>query len=137
MPIDPAKVIGAPLHAGTAHWDQDDVILYHLGIGAGVPATDDNELSYTYEARLKVLPSFAVLPAFSTIAGALMIDGVQVNPMLILHGEQSVTIHNPIPTSAKVTNSGKVTAVYDKGEGKGAVIVAEVESQDENGTPLF
>lgn len=136
MPIDPDKVVGASLDGGEHRWGPDDVILYHLGIGAGVPATDENELTYTYEQKLKVLPSFGVLPAFGTIAGALMIDGVQVNPMMILHGEQKVTVHAPIPTSGKVTNAGKVTGVYDKGD-KGAVIVAEIESKDESGQALF
>jgi acyl dehydratase len=137
MPIDPDKVVGAPLQGAPYRWDADDVILYHLGVGAGVPPTDDNELSYTYEAKLKVLPSFAVLPAFPAIMGAVMADGVSVNPMLILHGEQSITLDGPLPTSGSVTSSGKVVAVYDKGEGKGAVLVAEIESFDDGGNRLF
>jgi hypothetical protein len=46
------------------------VILYHLGLGAGVPATDAKELEYTYEKNLKVLPSFAVIPAFGSMGGS-------------------------------------------------------------------
>ena len=46
-----------------ASYTKDQVILYHLGLGAGVPATDPKELEYTYEKNLKVLPSFAVVPA--------------------------------------------------------------------------
>jgi acyl dehydratase len=137
MPIEPDKLLGAPLHAGSARWEPDDVILYHLGVGAGNPPTDDNELSYTYEARLKVLPSFAVIPVFGAIAGVIMLDGIRVNPMMILHGEQAVTLHAPLPTAGKITNSGSVTGVYDKGEGKGAVVVAEIHSADESGAPLF
>lgn len=134
MPIEPDKVLGADLGGGVATWGPDDVILYHLGIGAGVPATDPNELAYTYEAQLKVLPSFGVLSVFGTIAGLVMLDGMSINPMMVLHGEQKITIHKPLPTQAKVTNSGKVTEVWDKG--KGALVAAETETRDESGDLL-
>src|SRR4051794_23902977 len=59
MPIEVDKVIGAQIPGAVAEWDEDSVILYHLGVGAGVPATDPAELQYTYESSpLKVLPSF-------------------------------------------------------------------------------
>ena len=33
MPIDPSKALGAELGEGQYSWTQDDVILYHVGIG--------------------------------------------------------------------------------------------------------
>ena len=72
MPIDPSKALGAELGEGQYTWTQDDVILYHLGIGAGVPATDESELAYTYEKKLKVLPSFGVIPVFGAMGGCLL-----------------------------------------------------------------
>ena len=54
MPIDRERVLGAELPAGAASWGADDVILYHLGLGAGAAPTDPNELAYTYERDLKV-----------------------------------------------------------------------------------
>ena len=59
MPIDVDKARGATLPDASFAWDADSVILYHLGVGAGVPPTDPNELAYVYEGKLKVLPSFA------------------------------------------------------------------------------
>ena len=39
VPIDPSKALGASISGGSARWDKDKVILYHLGVGAGVPQT--------------------------------------------------------------------------------------------------
>src|SRR5512134_997521 len=61
MPIDREKALAHVFPAGEGAYTRDDVILYHLGIGAGNPATDPNELAYTYEKVLKVLPTFAVV----------------------------------------------------------------------------
>src|SRR3954463_1901949 len=134
MPIDRDKVVGAELAGGTATWEPDDVILYHLGLGAGGPATDPNALADTYQTQLKVLPSFGVVPVFGTLAGMVILDGVSVNPMMILHGEQAITIHRPLPTSAKVESRGRSVDVFDKG--KGGLVVAETEPRDDNGELL-
>jgi hypothetical protein len=68
MPIEPQKALAAKFAPSTSSYEQDDVILYHLGVGAGVPATDANELEYSYEKSLEVLPSFAVVPVLSNAA---------------------------------------------------------------------
>ena len=135
MPIDVEKVVGAELPGAVATWDADDVILYHLGIGAGVPPTDERELDYTYEARLKVLPSFGVVPVFGALAALVGLEGLSFNPMMLLHGEQEIELGGPIPTQAKVDNSARVSAVYDKG--KGALVVVEARTDDESGRTLF
>lgn len=135
MPIDVEKVLGAELPGAAMAWDADDVILYHLGVGAGVPPNADGELEYTYEARLKVLPSFGVLPVFSALGGLGGVEGLSFNPMMLLHGEQEIEVFAPIPTHAKVDNAAKVTGIYDKG--KGALLVIDATTTDESGNRLF
>lgn len=135
MPIDVEKVVGAELPEASSSWDADDVILYHLGLGAGVPQTDANELAYTYEKELKVLPSFAVIPAFGAMVGFGALEGFDINYAMLLHGEQEVEIHKPIPTAAKVTTSARISDVFDKG--KGALVITEATTADESGEPLF
>jgi acyl dehydratase len=136
MPIDREKALGAALAPVDAAWGPDQVILYHLGVGAGVGrATDPKELEYTYEKQLKVLPSFAVIPVFSALLQVTRVPGIEINPMMVLHGDQDVVLHRPIPPRAAITTTGKVVGVYDKG--KAALIVLEVESREQGGEPLF
>jgi acyl dehydratase len=136
MPVDPKKAMTANLPKTKSSWDVDDVILYHLGVGAGVgKATDPKELEYTYEQNLKVLPSFAVIPVFGALGSLGGIPGIEINFALVLHGEQDVEIHRPIPVSAEIESQGRVAGIYDKG--KAALIVLEVASRLANGTPLF
>lgn len=134
MPIELDKALGHALPAVEASWNADDIILYHLGVGAGVPPTDKNELQYTYENGLKVLPSFGVIPVFSAITNMSGVPGLTFNPMMVLHGEQDLTIHKKIPTKATITSVAKVANIWDKG--KAAVLELEVESK-EGDEPLF
>jgi acyl dehydratase len=135
MPIDPSKARGARLPDGETFYTRDQVILYHLGIGAGNPATDPGELEYTYEKNLKVLPSFAVIPAFGSMGGIANIPGMQFNFAMLLHGEQEVILHKPLPPAQKLTTSGHIPEIYDKG--KAALVILESTAKDESGEPLF
>jgi acyl dehydratase len=136
VPIDPSKALGAPIQGGSFRWDRDRVILYHLGIGAGDPPTDPNELAYTYERNLKVLPSFGVIPAFGSLGGVGQVPGLQFNPALLLHGEQDLEIRKPIPVEGEVETNGKVAGIYDKG--KAALVVLETETKLKGeAEPLF
>jgi acyl dehydratase len=129
MPIDPALALAAEIEPFTSSWDADDVILYHLGIGAGLnKPTDPAELAYTYEQRLNVLPTFGVVPAFPVLVNAVMgqIPGLAVNIARVLHGEQDLEIHRPLPTNATAQHRARISSLYDKG--KAAVITLEVTS---------
>jgi acyl dehydratase len=136
MPIDLEKARGAKLASTTGEWGADQVILYHLGIGAGVgKPTDAKELTYTYEKDLKVLPSYGVIPVFGAVGGMAGVPGIQINFALVLHGEQDIEIHRPIPVRAKIESQGRIAGIYDKG--KAALVVVEVETKEQGGAPLF
>ncbi|MEV4739764.1 MaoC/PaaZ C-terminal domain-containing protein [Streptomyces sp. NPDC049555] len=136
MPIDPAQALAAAPRTATLAWDHKDVLLYHLGIGAGTPATDPRELRYTLESRLHVLPSFATVAGGGrAVAGGLDWPGVDVDLAAVLHGGQTVTVHRPLPVRAqRATQTARVRAVHDKG--KAAVIVLSSDVADETG-PLW
>ena len=137
MPIDPKQATGGKLPANEASWDRDSVILYHLGVGAGMEKpTDPKELEYTYEKNLKVLPSFAVVPVFGSLMNMFKVPGIDINVALILHGEQAIQIHKPIPVASEVVSEGRVEGLYDKG--KAALIVLAVDTKEKStGDKLF
>ena len=136
MPIDVEAALGSSLPSRQFAWDEDRVILYHLGLGAGAPPTDPLELSYTYEGNLSVLPSFGAVAAYSAMAATSMARGVDINWALVLHGEQDLEIRQPIPRSGEVTSRPHIAHIYDKG--RAALMVVEVTSTDQKtGEVLF
>jgi acyl dehydratase len=60
-----------------------------------------------------------------------------VNLAGVLHGEQEIIFHNPIPPEGTLTTEGKITHIYDKGKAKGALVKAESETLHSNGEKLF
>ncbi|MGW1598084.1 MaoC/PaaZ C-terminal domain-containing protein [Streptomyces sp. NPDC002343] len=136
MPIDATQALAAGPRAGEITWDHKDVQLYHLGIGAGRPATDPDELRYTLESRLHVLPSFATVAGNGSpgVISGLSMPGIDVDLARVLHGGQSIEVHRPIPVRGTATATGRIAAVYDKGTA--AVLVMRTEAADADG-PLW
>ncbi|WP_432137712.1 MULTISPECIES: MaoC/PaaZ C-terminal domain-containing protein [unclassified Streptomyces] len=142
MPIDAAKALAAEPRTVDISWTAKDVLLYHLGIGAGAdpdresPATDPGELRYTLEYRLRVLPSFATVAGAGApgVISGLSMPGVEADLAQVLHGGQSLTLHRPIPVEGTATATHRVAAVYDKG--KAAVLVLRTDVTDADG-PLW
>ena len=122
-------LVGMTFPAVDVEWSDKDTMLYALGVGAR-PA---DGLDFIYEGRgPKVLPTYAVIPGGRGLAG--LMSGVEMKLEMLLHGEQSVELLRPLPSSAKIKVTGRVSEVWDKG--KAAVIGVESTGSDEKG-PLF
>lgn len=135
MPIDVERALSAEPSRTRISWGHKDVQLYHLGLGAGVPATGARELRYTLESALHVLPSFATVAGGGMgVVGGLSAPGIDVDLAAVLHGAQHVETHRPVPVEGSATQTSSVAAVHDKG--KAAVIVLRSEAADEDG-PLW
>lgn len=119
---------------GYYEYDADKIILYNLGVGAGI-----DKLDYVYENRenFQPVPTFGVIPYFSVPSGFLQEVVPNFNPMKLLHGEQYLEILQwPIPEAAKLETNANVLDVVDKG--KAAVVTTEFTSTDmETGKPVF
>ena len=107
-----------------------DVVLYALGVGAGF-----DELEYCYENQLKVVPSFSIGSVFEFLANAAINSGANLSR--VLHGEQDILFHNPIPPEGSLTTEGAITRMYDRGPDRGALVVAEADTYHSNGEKLF
>jgi 3-hydroxyacyl-CoA dehydrogenase/3a,7a,12a-trihydroxy-5b-cholest-24-enoyl-CoA hydratase len=135
MPIDVAKAAGTKLPELPFEYDQKTVILYALGVGAG---EDPGDLKFCYENApgLFVLPTFGVVPPFPALMSIFGVEGLEINPMMILHGEQYLEIRKqPDPAGGKLTTRPKVANIYDKG--KMALIELEAETVDESGDVVY
>lgn len=138
MSIDVNKVLGQELDAMPFDWKERDIILYALGLGVGVgeEATSESVLRYTFENQLSAIPTFGVVPAFPALTGVLSVPGFDINPMMILHGEQlTEVLCDEVPTRAETLTSAKVTGIFDKG--KGALVTLEAITKTKGGKDLF
>lgn len=123
MPIDPTAV-GAVGKSVRRSWKSKDALLYALGVGAGV-----DELAFTTE-NTRDLPQ-RVLPTFAVIlgGGGVPFDRVgSFNPALMLHGAQKIELFGEIPPDGEIESTGRIGAIWDKGEGKAAVVELVSES---------
>ncbi|MFR9731164.1 MaoC/PaaZ C-terminal domain-containing protein [Saccharopolyspora sp. MS10] len=137
MPIDPDLALGAVVADQDVAWTSDDVLLYHLALGAGNPPEDPGELRYATEQDLRVLPSFAVVAPNLRASGPpprLCFPGVDLDLAKVLHGSQEVTAHRPLPPAGRARATTRIVEVRDKGES--AVLVQETALVDESGAPL-
>jgi len=52
----------------------------------------------------------------------------------ILHGEQSIIIHKPLPSEGVFIGENRITHLFDKGEGKGAIALVKRSIRGKDGT---
>jgi acyl dehydratase len=130
MAINPDAVgsKGDPIEVS---WDSKDCLLYAVGIGAGT-----DELAFTSENTAgidqRVFPTFPVVIGWGK--GSAMGEVGEFNPALLVHGQQSVTVHQPIPVEGTATLQSEITAIYDKGK---AALVVSVTRATLGGEPLY
>lgn len=110
-------------------WNSKDAMLYALGVGAR-PYED---LDFLFEGKgPKVLPTFGVIGGMAGMGVMGQIEGI--NPVMILHGSESIELHRELPPDAKVTLQGELAEIWDKGSA--AVIGVQTTATDDKG-PLF
>jgi acyl dehydratase len=122
MTIDPQRLLALELSDHEFEWRQRDCQLYALATGFGQDPVDERELRYVLEGT-----GFAVSP---TAAITLYYDDrwmreSGVNLAMSLHGEQRNVFHRPIPAAGRARVSSRITGIYDKGPGRGLLVVCE------------
>jgi acyl dehydratase len=128
MAIDVRTLKSWPFEPLAQAFTERDTMLYALGVGVGHDPMDRDALRYVYEDGLQALPTMAVVlgyPGFWAKDPATGIDWVK-----LLHGEQSLELHAPLPAAGTVVGHTRVTAIVDKGAGKGALMYSERDIVD-------
>jgi len=134
MTLDYATVKDWRFDEVRQRYDQKDTMLYALGIGLGQDPEDTRQLRYVYEEGLQAFPTMGVVlayPGFWVRDPRTGIDWVKV-----VHGEQRLTVHAPLPASGMVISRTRNTHVIDKGADKGAIIINERTLHGEDGACL-
>jgi acyl dehydratase len=104
-------------------YDERDTMLYALGVGYGFDPMDGRQLRFVYEDGLIASPSMASILGYP---GLWMSDpGTGIDWVRTVHAEQAMTLHGPLPVAGTVVGRTRVTAVVDKGPGKGALVYQE------------
>ena len=132
MPVDPSAVgtVSGPFEQS---WNSTDCLLYALAVGAG-----PDEPAYTTEhsegVPQQVLPTMAVVLDTDVLETMKPVGDFDVSQ--VLHGEQRVQLHRPIPVAGRVRTEVEIVGLYDKGTG--ALVVNRSVSRDAvTGEPLF
>jgi len=128
------SLVGVPGEPAERSWDSKDALLYAVGVGAGL-GDPLQELEFTTEnsegIEQQVLPTYAVLIAQGRTSGQLG----DFDRAMVVHAEQAVELHRPLPVAGTVRTTSTVTGIYDKGSG--ALVVTENVAVDAaSGEPL-
>lgn len=135
--IDVDEALGHEFEPTKSSYDERDLALYALGVGAGSDPCDDKDLQLVYEMHgkgFKALPSYAVIPAVNQVIGMAKegksAPGFHFGIDRLLHGEQYTELVRPLKPHATLTHKSKVKSILDKG--KNALITYETKSYDED-----
>ncbi|PCJ70302.1 MAG: 3-alpha,7-alpha,12-alpha-trihydroxy-5-beta-cholest-24-enoyl-CoA hydratase [Rhodobiaceae bacterium] len=103
-----------------------ETMLYALGVGFGNDPLDAKELPFVYEKDLVTIPTMSSVIAWG--AGNMAKSGI--NYAMVVHGEQKLTMHKPLPVGTTIVVDSKVIGAWDKGADKGALIASETNIRD-------
>ena len=131
MTIDYDTLLNWPFPEIEQTYTEKDSILYALGVGLGNDPLDERQLRYVFEE-----PELIALPTMAAVLGTpgfwLREASTGVTWETLLHGEQGIELHRPLPSAATVVAQTRVTDILDKGEGRGALIYTERHIQNRN-----
>ncbi|QXW18275.1 MaoC family dehydratase N-terminal domain-containing protein [Comamonas aquatica] len=136
MALDYAQLKSAELLLTRQVLRPDDCIVYALGVGAGLdsPTNLGDETRFLYEERLEALPSQACVMAYP---GFWMRDEAYgLDWRRIVNAELRIALGRRLPTVGELTSRTTVSAIQDKGQGRGALVLTERSVRDASGEEL-
>lgn len=136
---DLSKAIGHKFPAYEYKVTNNDVILYSLGIGFQADPMNKSHYNFTYEngEEFQAFPTMGVVIAHRASLGDLSVPGMPTfNPMMLLHGEESLEVHKPIEPDMVLAVQETLVDLQDKT--KATVMVIQTDAVDkESGDLIF
>jgi acyl dehydratase len=126
VPIDYAKLMAMRIPEAEQTYTERDTMLYALATGMGADPMDRRELAFVLERELKVIPTMVTVLAWND--AWLYETGVDMTKLV--HGEQRITLHRPLPPAATVLARTRILDVFDKGHDRGAIMLFEMTIRD-------
>ncbi|EGD72855.1 hydroxysteroid dehydrogenase 4 [Salpingoeca rosetta] len=131
--IEAMKAAPAPSSSSSSPSSSRDEPVDVVRLGCD-PVERPSDLAYTYESadNFAAFPTFAVIPAQLSMGSTILdMDGFRFHPMMLLHGEQHIAFHKPMPTEGTVTSTARMLDIVDKGSG--ALALLQVDTRDTSG----
>jgi len=135
MPFSYDELISRNANDVQFSYTDTQMLLYNQSIGMGRDPDDMKELPFVYEN-----PALLVVPSAAAVlggGGANILRGVAIDWVRLLHGEQRLTCHRPMPAAAALVGDTRVSQIVDKGPEKGAIITLEMAVRLASGEPLY
>jgi acyl dehydratase len=122
-PFDYGRLKRWPFEEVVTTYGEKDTMRYALALGAGRDPVDERALRYVFERDLVALPTMAVTLGYPGSWMSHPDSGIDYRK--VVHGENRLTVHKPLPVAGTVVGRTRVTRIVDKGPGKGVVVTAE------------
>lgn len=135
MPLDFDALLNLQIPDTRQHYTHKDAILYALSLGYAADPMDTAQLPLVYEAGLRAVPTMGVVLAHPGYWPRTLNTGLDW--VRIVHAEQGLTLHKPLPPEAHVIGKSRVVDIIDKGLDKGALITYERRIFDRDSQDLL
>jgi hypothetical protein len=112
MAIEYARLKAWPFEDVVHRYTAKDAILYALGVGFGTDPIDPEQLRFVYEDGLEALPTLAVVLGYPGMW--IRAPGTGVDWRQVLHGEQGIVLHRPLPPEGEVVGRTRIEEIIDK-----------------------
>ena len=135
MPFKYEDLFGRRSEETRFSYTDTQMMLYNLSIGMGRDPLDDKELPFVFEK-----PALRVVPTAAAIlggGGASILGGIDINWSKVLHGEQRLQCHRPLPPKADLIGVTRISEIVDKGADKGAIITLAMDVRLASGEALY
>jgi len=126
--IDPDHLLAYDIPEVRETYGPRECAMYALSIGVGQDPLDRPDLRFVGAGDLVPFPTLPLVlghPGFWLANSDTGVDAVR-----LVHGEQGLSLHAPLPIAGTVVGKTRVTGIVDKGAGRGALLYSEKQLRD-------